>query len=66
VFLLSAYDFEPGSYTPKVNTMLEQNHWTFNSRVFLGIGFAGSYGCVTENPSCPMPSASFRQHVGDT
>jgi FtsP/CotA-like multicopper oxidase with cupredoxin domain len=37
VFLLSAYDIEPGSYTPKVNTMLDQNLWTFNSRVFPGI-----------------------------
>jgi FtsP/CotA-like multicopper oxidase with cupredoxin domain len=37
VFLLSAYDVDPGSYTPKVNTMLDQNLWTFNSRVFPGI-----------------------------
>jgi FtsP/CotA-like multicopper oxidase with cupredoxin domain len=37
VFLLSSYDIDPGSYTPKVNTMLEQNLWTFNSRVFPGI-----------------------------
>ncbi|NIA53056.1 copper oxidase [Massilia sp. TW-1] len=37
VFLLSSYDIEPGSYTPKVNTMLDQNLWTFNSRVFPGI-----------------------------
>ena len=37
VFLLSAYDIEPGSYTPKVNTMLDFNLWTFNSRVFPGI-----------------------------
>ncbi|MFP5390748.1 MAG: multicopper oxidase domain-containing protein, partial [Gammaproteobacteria bacterium] len=37
VFLLSAYDIEPGSYTPKVNTMLDHNLWTFNSRVFPGI-----------------------------
>ena len=37
VFLLSAYDIDPGSYTPKVNTMLDQNLWTFNSRVFPGI-----------------------------
>ena len=36
-FLLAAYDVEPGSYTPKVNTMLEFNLWTFNSRVFPGI-----------------------------
>jgi FtsP/CotA-like multicopper oxidase with cupredoxin domain len=36
-FLLAAYDIEPGSATPKVNTMLEQNLWTFNSRVFPGI-----------------------------
>ncbi|GGC23325.1 multicopper oxidase family protein [Pseudoduganella buxea] len=37
VFLLGAYDIEPGSYTPKVNTMLDFNLWTFNSRVFPGI-----------------------------
>ena len=37
VFLLSAYDVEPGSYTPKTNTMLDFNLWTFNSRVFPGI-----------------------------
>jgi manganese oxidase len=37
VFLLSAYDIEPGSYTPKTNTMLNFNLWTFNSRVFPGI-----------------------------
>jgi FtsP/CotA-like multicopper oxidase with cupredoxin domain len=36
-FLLNAYDIEPGSYTPKVNTMLDFNLWTFNSRVFPGI-----------------------------
>ena len=37
VFLLSAYDIDPGSYTPKVNTMLDFNLWTWNSRVFPGI-----------------------------
>lgn len=37
VFLLNAYDIDPGSYTPKVNTMLDFNLWTFNSRVFPGI-----------------------------
>ena len=37
VFLLNAYDVEPGSYTPKINTMLDFNLWTFNSRVFPGI-----------------------------
>jgi manganese oxidase len=37
VFLLNAYDIEPGSYTPKTNTMLDFNLWTFNSRVFPGI-----------------------------
>ncbi|MES2759107.1 MAG: copper oxidase [Pseudomonadota bacterium] len=37
VFLLNAYDIEPGAYTPKVNTMLDFNLWTFNSRVFPGI-----------------------------
>lgn len=37
VFLLAAYDIEPGSATPKVNTMLDFNLWTWNSRVFPGI-----------------------------
>ena len=36
-FLLSAYDVEPGSYVPKINTMLDFNLFTFNSRVFPGI-----------------------------
>jgi FtsP/CotA-like multicopper oxidase with cupredoxin domain len=36
-WLLSAYDIEPGSMTPRVNTMLDFNLWTFNSRVFPGI-----------------------------
>lgn len=37
VFLLGAYDIEPGSYTPKISTMLDFNLWAFNSRVFPGI-----------------------------
>jgi FtsP/CotA-like multicopper oxidase with cupredoxin domain len=37
VFLLNSYDIEPGSYTPRVNEMLDFNLWTFNSRVFPGI-----------------------------
>jgi manganese oxidase len=37
VFLLSAYDIEPGSYTPRIMTMLDFNLWTFNSRIFPGI-----------------------------
>jgi len=37
VFLLSAYDIEPGSMVPKVNTMTDFNIWTFNSRVFPAI-----------------------------
>ncbi len=36
-FLINAYDIEPGSYTPKVNTMLDFNLWTWNSRAFPGI-----------------------------
>lgn len=36
-FLLNSYDIDPGSYTPKVNTMVDFNLWTFNSRVFPGI-----------------------------
>lgn len=37
VFLINAYDVDPGSYTPKVNTMLDFNLWTWNSRAFPGI-----------------------------
>jgi FtsP/CotA-like multicopper oxidase with cupredoxin domain len=37
VFLINAYDIEPGSYTPRTNTMLDFNLWTWNSRVFPGI-----------------------------
>ena len=37
VWLLSAFDIDPGSYTPKIMTMLDFNLWTFNSRVFPGI-----------------------------
>ena len=37
VFLMSAYDIEPGSFTPKVNEMTDFNIWAFNSRVFPGI-----------------------------
>jgi FtsP/CotA-like multicopper oxidase with cupredoxin domain len=36
-FLLSAYDIEPGSATPKIMTMLDFNLWSWNSRVFPGI-----------------------------
>jgi FtsP/CotA-like multicopper oxidase with cupredoxin domain len=37
VLLLSSYDIDPGSYTPRTNTMTEFNLWAFNSRVFPGI-----------------------------
>ena len=37
VFLLNAYDVEPGAYTPKIMTMLDFNLWSWNSRVFPGI-----------------------------
>ncbi len=36
-FLLGAYDIDPGSSTPIVNTMLNFNLWTWNSRAFPGI-----------------------------
>ena len=36
-FLLNAYDIDPGSYTPKIMTMLDFNLWTWNSRIFPGI-----------------------------
>ncbi|WP_374353616.1 multicopper oxidase family protein [Chitinimonas sp.] len=37
VFLINAYDIEPGAATPKVNTMTDFNLWTWNSRAFPGI-----------------------------
>ena len=36
-FLLNAFDIEPGSYTPKIMTMLDFNVWAWNSRVFPGV-----------------------------
>ena len=36
-FLLNAFDIEPGSSTPRINTMLDFNLWTWNSRAFPGI-----------------------------
>ncbi len=36
-FLLNAYDIEPGSAVPNINTMLDFNLWTWNSRAFPGI-----------------------------
>ncbi len=37
VFLLNAFDIDPGTYLPKVNTMLDFNMWCWNSRAFPGI-----------------------------
>jgi FtsP/CotA-like multicopper oxidase with cupredoxin domain len=37
VLLLNAYDIDPGSFTPRVSTMLDFNLWTFNSRAFPGV-----------------------------
>ena len=37
VFIMNAYDIDPGSYVPRVNTMLDFNLWTWNSRAFPGI-----------------------------
>ncbi|MBE0627916.1 MAG: copper oxidase [Burkholderiales bacterium] len=37
VFLLNAYDVDPGSYTPKIMTMTDFNLWSWNSRIFPGI-----------------------------
>ncbi len=36
-WLINAFDVEPGSMTPKINTMLDFNIWSFNSRVYPGI-----------------------------
>ena len=37
VFLMSAFDIDPGTFTPRINTMLDFNLWTWNSRIFPGI-----------------------------
>jgi len=37
VFLLSAYDIDPGTYVPRIMEMTDFNLWTFNTRVFPGI-----------------------------
>ncbi len=37
VFLLNAFDIEPGSYVPRVMEMTDFNLWCWNSRVFPGI-----------------------------
>ncbi|WP_423681105.1 multicopper oxidase family protein [Undibacterium sp. WLHG33] len=37
VFLLNAYDVEPGASLPNIMTMTEFNLWSWNSRVFPGI-----------------------------
>ncbi|MEP7084423.1 MAG: copper oxidase [Betaproteobacteria bacterium] len=37
VFLLNAYDVDPGAFTPKIMTMLDFNLWSWNSRIFPGI-----------------------------
>jgi FtsP/CotA-like multicopper oxidase with cupredoxin domain len=37
VFLINAYDIDPGAMTPKIATMTEFNLWSWNSRVFPGI-----------------------------
>ena len=37
VFLLNAFDIQPGAYVPRVSTMLDFNLWTWNSRAFPGI-----------------------------
>jgi FtsP/CotA-like multicopper oxidase with cupredoxin domain len=37
VFLLNAFDIEPGSYVPRVMEMTDFNIWCWNSRIFPGI-----------------------------
>jgi len=36
-FLLNAFDIDPGSFTPRIMTMLDFNIWAWNSRVFPAI-----------------------------
>lgn len=37
LFMLMAFDVEPGAKTPNVNTMTDFNIWAWNSRVFPGL-----------------------------
>ena len=37
IFLINAYDIEPGASKPKITTMTDFNLWTWNSRVAPGI-----------------------------
>ncbi len=37
VFLINAYDIEPGARVPRIATMTDFNLWTWNSRAFPGI-----------------------------
>jgi manganese oxidase len=37
VFLLNAYDIDPGSYVPRVMEMTDFNIWSWNSRIFPAI-----------------------------
>jgi manganese oxidase len=37
VFLLNAFEIDPGARTPKISTMTDFNMWCWNSRVFPGI-----------------------------
>lgn len=37
VFLLSAYDIDPGTYVPRIMEMTNFNLWAWNSRIFPGI-----------------------------
>ena len=37
VFLLNAYDIEPGAYVPRIMTMTDFNLWCWNSRIFPGV-----------------------------
>ena len=53
-FLLNAYDIAPGSYTPKIMTMLDQNLWTWNSRLFPGI-----------DPLCVRQNDKVRIRIGN-
>ncbi len=36
-FLMAGFDIDPGTMTTRINTMLDFNLWTWNSRVFPGI-----------------------------
>jgi len=54
VFIMQNYDIDPGTYMPKVMTMIDFNIWAWNSRVFPGID---PLVVRARRPACAFASA---------